>query len=504
MTGLLRTPLPTPRKSELAASAFTHQGQYGAVTRLAERYEVSRPTVYAAGEEAREALDWYYRQAEQTGLRALVPVDDAQLSRLIVGLRVVGQNSIRAIEDLLPLLYPGVSISYGTVQGILVEAEKRAAVLNQEAELASIRAVALDEMFSQGQPVLAGVCLDTGYLFGLSLEERRSAEEWSAFLQQAKDQGLDLEVAVKDAALGIAKGVRDVFPQAEQRDDCFHAVYEMGKVRRRLETRAYGAIAREVEAEEALERIRRTGKGKRPKAVQDLKRARRYCAYAMARHDAFEHAMRDAVEAMAFVDLDTARVRSPEEMESSLREAAQRMLAVDDSECRRVGSYIHNRAPGLALYVKTLAAELSALEDSFGADAVRVAAVTWRLVDDLRHGRRRWAKREMQRLLAGAMSILGGLVGKQLEEVCAAVDSVLQRRHRASSAIEGFNAALRPFLYVHKGVTQGFLELFRAYHNLKTRRWGRHKGTSAHECMTGEPVTDWLARLGYAPSDQLH
>ena len=84
-----------------------------------------------------------------------------------------------------------------------------------------------------------------------------------------------------------------------------------------------------------------------------------------------------------------------------------------------------------------------------------------------------------------------------------AVEAVLHQRHRASSAIEGFNAALRPYLYVHKGATQGFLDLFRAWFNLRTRRWGRHKGTSAHECLSGERVHDWLTLLGYPPSSAL-
>ena len=81
-----------------------------------------------------------------------------------------------------------------------------------------------------------------------------------------------------------------------------------------------------------------------------------------------------------------------------------------------------------------------------------------------------------------------------------AVEAVLHQRHRASSAIEGFNAALRPYLYVHKGATQGFLDLFRAWFNLRTRRWGRHNGTSAHECLTGQRVHDWLTLLGCPPS----
>ena len=40
--------------------------------------------------------------------------------------------------------------------------------------------------------------------------------------------------------------------------------------------------------------------------------------------------------------------------------------------------------------------------------------------------------------------------------------------------------------------------------NLRTRRWGRHKGTSAHECLTGQRVHDWLTLLGYPPSPTLH
>jgi len=124
MTGLLRTHLPTSSKSELAASAFARQGEYGSVTALAERYGVSRPTVYTAAAEAHEALDSHYLGVEQQGKGTLVAIDDAQITRSIVALRVEGQNSIRAIEALLPKLYSGVRKSYGTIQEILVGAPR--------------------------------------------------------------------------------------------------------------------------------------------------------------------------------------------------------------------------------------------------------------------------------------------------------------------------------------------------------------------------------------------
>ncbi|MCN4145287.1 MAG: hypothetical protein LC437_09840 [Thiohalomonas sp.] len=80
-----------------------------------------------------------------------------------------------------------------------------------------------------------------------------------------------------------------------------------------------------------------------------------------------------------------------------------------------------------------------------------------------------------------------------LDELLDRIKGLLENRYRASSAIEGFNSVLRPYLYVRKGVNQNFLELFKAWYNLKTRRKGRYKGTSAHECISGQKVDDWVS-----------
>ena len=106
--------------------------------------------------------------------------------------------------------------------------------------------------------------------------------------------------------------------------------------------------------------------------------------------------------------------------------------------------------------------------------------------------------------MLGILAMLHDIAPDTWGDLLMAVDQVLLKRHRASSAIEGFNAALRPFLYVHKCATDGFLELFRAHYNLRTRRWGRLQGTSASQCLTGQKVGDWLSVLGYPPSSALN
>jgi hypothetical protein len=432
-----------------------------------------------------------------------VKIDSAQVRRTVVALRVMAPNAMRPIEDMIPIVYPGVRMSYGKVQGIAAEAEAQAALFNAKADLSGVRAGALDELFSQGEPVLAGVDLDSGYLFGLSLRETRRGEDWAEVLKKGKDQALNLETVVKDAAKGIEAGVSEVFPQAEQRDDCFHALYELNKVRRRLEQRAYGAIAAEEKARHPLPKIPASDRKQRRRQRHKIGRAHRHCQGLIARYDTFEAVLQEVQEALECVDLIDGHLRTTEEVKAMVEHAADTLQGLDPL-CHKVARYLRNRAAGLSLATGELNTRLQELAMTYSLGAVALACILWRLVFELHNNHRPWLRAEQHRQLLGAFARLKYLLGPQLDVLLNAVKALLEQRHRASSAIEGFNATLRPFLYVHKGVTQGFLELFRAYYNLRTRRWGPHQGTSAHQCLTGQAVGDWLTLLGFPPSSTLH
>ena len=162
-----------------------------------------------------------------------------------------------------------------------------------------------------------------------------------------------------------------------------------------------------------------------------------------------------------------------------------------------------NRAPGLVLYAEQMKAQLEDVVSRHGYPCMILACIMLRLLAELGGRRRKWCRHQDKQQLLGTYALLKQTAGQNWEVVLSEVDDIFIHRYRASSAIEGFNAALRPYLYVHKGVTQDFLELFRFYYNHRIRRWGRHKGTSAYEEMTGEGVEDWLTWLGYPPSNQL-
>lgn len=503
MTGLARTDLATLDKIHLAAGALAGQGQWGSITQLAAQFGVSRPTVYAAGEQGERVLHRHF-EAGGTG-EVWVRVDRRQLERAVITLRAASPNSLRPIEDMLPVLYPGVSLSYGSVHSIVGEAQERARAFNATVDLSAIHAVAVDEMFSQGEPVLAGVDLDSGYLFALDHRQSRGGDDWEEVLADAKRRGLQLQTVVKDAASGIASGVSRVFASAEQRDDCFHAKYEMSKCLRVLESQAYKAIAGEGQLEQriaALPAGKKTTTSKLASLQSQLWRVRRRCADKVELYDAFDAAVERACAGMEVVDVVNVGLQSPEHMRTELFTASAEMSALDNWRANKVGKYLANRTPGLVLYAVEMHSSLNKAAALYGADAVLLAALVLQLLAVLRRRTKCRHKRQRQQQLVAAFDLLG----KQPcgEAALAQVQEIFHHRHRASSAIEGFNAALRPHLYVHKKVNQGFLELFRARYNLRSRRWGRHKGSTAHTLITGEAVSDWLSMIGYPPTNLLN
>jgi hypothetical protein len=136
MTGLHQTELTLSQKVQCAAQALGRQA-HGAITALSAEFGLSRPTVYRAAATAQAVLERHFDPANDESVS--VVIDQRQLRRAVVALRVVGMNSIRAIEELLPLLYPGYRCSYGTVQSWLVEADGRARQWNAQVPLSAIR-----------------------------------------------------------------------------------------------------------------------------------------------------------------------------------------------------------------------------------------------------------------------------------------------------------------------------------------------------------------------------
>ena len=510
MTGLHNTDLTTSQKIEFSAKALANQGLHGSVTQLSEEYELSRPTIYHVQKTTEELLSEHFNQTQEQLRAKTVLVDQKQLERTIIALSIMSPNSIRAIEDLLPIIYPGVTRSFGSIQSLLIEAQEKARVFNDTVDLSQIKVAALDEMYSQNAPVLAGVDLASGYLPSLELCESRSSEDWEAVLERAKSQGLDLEIVVKDAALGIACGVKAVFPHAQQRDDCFHVLYDMNKVRRKIKSHAYNAIENEYSLQKKLAKLDKQNQSTKDTSddIEETQKlyikAQGKCQEKIEQFELFETAAKLIIEAMQYVHPETGELYSGSRVEMMMKSAANALRTIQQYHCQKLATYIDNRATGIAYAAHALDVELAVLTPQFSRSQVSRGCLLLRLLDELKKQKMIQNHHKKYQFFQALFHNLQKKLGKKLEDLLDRIRALLEKRYRASSAIEGFNSVLRPYLYLRKGVNQSFLELFKAWYNLRTRRQGRYKGTSAHECISGQKVDDWLSMIGYPPSSSLH
>lgn len=500
-----RSTLPTSSLVPLAASALAGQGEYGVVSRLAREHGLSRQRVYELRDQGRVALEACFQSDDEAVEGLALRVGEADIKRAVVALRVVTPASIRDIEDVLPELF-GIHWSYGKIQGVLADAEERAAAWLSGVDLSNIDSVALDEMFSQGKPVLGGIDLDFGYLFALDVSPTRTGAEWSEVLGAlGHDQSLAPSVVVKDAGSGLAAGVSAAWPYAEQRDDLFHAVYDMGKVARRLESKAYGAM---THVEELRDKSRKARTEKRRRSLGQLIRgACPRMDEAIDRYDAFEMLRQEAAALLELTDRGSGRLRTSKEVREGLTRIANQMAALGYEPIRKLATYLMNRATGLGSYLDAMHLRIDAITAEAGGTQVVEAIIrAWQANLKVQQRGPSWDSQARKEELKAAATHLFELTRHDhanLERAVGLVLPIINERHRASSPIENLNSVLRPYLVVQKAANQGFLDLFRFYWNTRKRRWGRWKGTSALDAMTGQPHEHWLTLLGFPPSQQM-
>ncbi|MCN4145332.1 MAG: hypothetical protein LC437_10095 [Thiohalomonas sp.] len=191
------------------------------------------------------------------------------------------------------------------------------------------------------------------------------------------------------------------------------------------------------------------------------------------------------IEAMQTVHPETGELYSGSRVEMMMRTAATTLKIIPQYHCQKLATYIENRVTGIAYAAHALDVELAILTPQYSRVQVSRSCLLLRLLDELKKQKHIRHYQKKYQFFQALFHNLQQELGDNLDELLDRIKGLLENRYRASSAIEGFNSVLRPYLYVRKGVNQNFLELFKAWYNLKTRRQGRYKGTSAHECISG-------------------
>ena len=155
-------------------------------------------------------------------------IDQNAIDMIVVILSTYCQASISSIRLFLKICFH-VSASTGKISTILSDYAERARKINSSVDLSGIKAIGLDEIYQEEQPVLTGVCLDTTYCLIMEPEQDRKAQTWVNVLNSRKTSGLNPDLTISDSCGSILSAVPEAFPHATVQMDVFHALMNLGK-----------------------------------------------------------------------------------------------------------------------------------------------------------------------------------------------------------------------------------------------------------------------------------
>ena len=486
-----RTNMSVNDRLEIVKQMMSPKRQHGEVTALAERYAISRQMLYYLEYKAETVLgEVLIPTSGPSALECSIPVTRVRLQRAVTLLEWVGvseRDTVLVLEEMFDMRR-----SPGYVVKIRRAAEELATTRNAEMNPILSGLLAADEIFLHDQPILGVVHPGSLYLASLRLREQRDGETWGCqFLEGAQGDGI-----ISDAGSGLAAGA--LLAQVGCHvGDWFHPLLQAGLVAAQAERRAYTALAEQYQREEKL---RQAYTAKRwENHWQKYLRACDEAAQAIERYDQWRVLRLNLRAAAAQFDWETGQVRLPTQVQTELHCLATAFGQwAEGTQAKNLVSLLMQQAETMTAGLHYLQQALTPLQIAWGEESTRMVC---RLVQALHE----WAfplwrpdqRQRLEQAITQTMAWASDHLGDRLSTLQHMVTAILAQWPRTSSSIECLNSLLRPYLNGRKQVSQGFLELFRFFHN--THRFVRSQqraGFSPLELAGGPSIKDPLAFLG--------
>jgi hypothetical protein len=395
--------------------------------------------------------------------------------RLILTGLFPGGVTMRPLEDILAEV-PGVGCSDTTIWRQVKRDGVKAVEILGAVNFAGVSQAGvmpvIDETFFDDRPIFFAV--EPGSLaicdFHVPADGQRTAEEWATFLLILKeDRGLNIIGGMGDAAKAYPLAFKTLLEQDGQFwEDHFHLLWDLNKLRRQLENKAYRAFSAEYKVATEYEK-----KGT-DKTHQKL------------------------VQAQA----ESLR----------LAEAIAAMAQVNQTQVVKMSQRLQKHKPALLAYLDDLTQARPYLQTNLAAylqdpDLAQVVARTvarhWRLQHEVQSNQHRHFRSAMNQAHQEVDLWLAG--DAFLEEWAAQLRLLLTGVLRTSSAVENINSIFKALVkrkkhFANADNAHHFVALFVLWHNLRVFKEGLRRGKSPFEILGIDlGQKDWRTLLGYPP-----
>lgn len=460
---------------------------WGRITQLAQTCGLSRPRLYQLKAKAQATLESVLAP-QNPGPQPVderVEVDEAMVKRAISILPLV-KGSIRDIQTGLALLF-GIERSVGYIQGVLVEAGERAAVLNEQTVARQPVLAEADEIFQGRRPCLTVVDGDSFLLLNLTPTDARDETSWGVTFLELGAQGIEFQDVVADGARGIAAGLAATGWEMTIQPDLFHILQEAHPISRRLERVAYQAVATADKSRQAAA-ARKQSQRRRGRPVQ--------AKLPLAEAQAQETAAVDTLDLWLWLLGEIRFALEPITPAGHIANAAlaQETISIATSLLRQLERVdVTAFADKIDKHLDALVAPLVQLESRLAPARTNLSPDNEALITWL------WQQRQELEPVSSWFAWLPDT----LQPIADCFGQSLRLFHRASSLVESIHAWIRPYLQVHRGLPDWLAALLQLFWNHHRFQRGKRAGATPAE-LAGIPdapsLSDLFARLFEAES----
>jgi hypothetical protein len=491
----LRRPDLSPSiRIQIACAAVVAKlsGQWGAITRIARQFMISRTFVYMLAAGMQQAGERLFQEPSR-----LPSSNDERLPyRWMLSLRLEGRCSLGAISTIMSRFDVSPSSS-GTVSQVLQRIGRLLPnTLSTHANEVRFVVFVSDELFAHGFPILVTVEPQSSALLRVELVNTRDWTQWKRHWECLEDNGYHALYLVSDEGSALTKAQKETLKDIIRQPDTFHAIaHRLGRYVARFDAAAYTAIEKEYEAAKRITRA--TTKASRKQRRAEYTRARKTAVLKIDRADAFRDLYQCLVQELQLFD-HTGHLRDRQTAEGNIEAALDLLDTLNIKAVTKAAKTIRKLLPDLLNYFTVADSVVASLNElPYEPDTLNSLCLAWQWHKAIVKAKTTAARHYCTARESDALQCAAKGLGIEMDAAKHLVYQQLDQIVQSSSLVECLNSILRPYMNTTRNhVTQELLNLVMFYHNHRRYQDGKRKGHTPMELLTGTPQTqDWLDRL---------
>lgn len=489
-----RTDLTPSIRLSIAYTALMAQGAglWGKITELARQFLISRMFVYMLAHALEEHSQIIFGDQD-----VKPPVIEQRLPyQYIVSLRLEGRCSIEAISTIMKRFNLPLS-SIGSISQILnyIGSLLPNTLTNQQDQVQLV-VFSSDELFSKSNPILITVDPISSAILRIELADSRKVEDWKKHWECLEANGYCAIYLVSDEGKSLCQAQKEALIDSIRQADTFHALaHQLGKWVNILEQGANKAIREEYESYDKLDSAK--SEEVINKRIETYEEAKRVANEKIELYETYCFLYGCLIESLQIFD-HNGNLSDRNKAEENIKLALELIEILGVEKITKAVHKARRTLPQLLNYfdvAQEIVSQLSTLP--IPQQVLQALCLAWQLrrgmIKSKKAQTRHYYARKEQSYLDLALGYLQEDYNLIKEQVYGQLDRIVQ----SSALVECINSIIRPYLNNSKNqITQEMLNLVMFYHNHRRYKYGKRKGKTPNEILTGaKQEKDWIELL---------